>query len=1268
MGAPIEQSIGPASLRRLLDELNRISAEAAAAERAAALHEGQIRVEYEQRVAVLQEEKRQKEQSLRANDAKRRSLVQAALRLNREGIEAEHERNLTLIEEQTLDLEEKAREEHKFDNFQSRAVLDFEERTMKAEDQRRRQELSERVSVWQTLKQRRDNAAGRASRRGLTLSEDQAVRALPATADGAELLATAAVDLIRVENAARSLWAARGAYLLARILPLARRLYARRHATSSHQFGTSLAKLDAVLDVLAKRFVADKAAVGADLQRSSRRIAARREHDVREASEVFQQKLNLLDRRRDCAIEKLQVNRQRRLDELGRAESAVPLWLNTQLDLRLARVDHELRRGLEEAAAWHGAQRAGSEQTAREGTAREERRFQALQQLRATVKAIRREYGAEVASWDDPACSFRQPTRGPVPVVRIGEFRVDAAPGPQEEQGRPDTRAEASVALPLALRFPSEGNFVLEVSSSSDLPAAANVVGSALLRLAMLLPVGMAQFVLAGESVGMRHLLHALGGDGAAGGTGLGLFDRVVPTDLGPRVLVACLDELCARIDGLMAKLVTEADMSLAEFNAGAGELAETYRVLVLVGLPSSLDNAAISKLTRILGEGPRCGVVTLAVLPPDRSRPPAWRSDRLSKWATMVTFEGRVARLVVGESPSAVAGELILDGTPDTDFVATILRSWRVSEARRILLGFDRVAPPREGWWTASARTGVEAAVGRWVRGGPAVIRVGDDGPRHVAVIGRVGSGKASWLRTFVTASALKYAPDELTFHLMTLRSGVGFRQIAAHGLPHARLIASAAPPAFVSSAVRSILAEANTRAEFLRASGARDLAAYRVGSGQPMPRRLVVIDGVDEATDEALNLLRALTGLDPGLGVHVVVTTDSWANLEARAPGWVDASFIRIFLEPEKGDALPSGAEARGLVRYLDRPGEAVVNEGSSPVPVGENAAGRPLVFQTAWLLADDLGTWLRPLVALGKVLPEPTYVFDGESSPEPARCTPLVGSLDRQSWPATGGPVYLGEPLEIGEPVAAVFRRKPGSHLLVVGGTAEEALGVMAAGVLGLAAAYPPTASNAVRAGARFFVLDGTPDDAPEAGRLADLASGFPHEVMTIEPRYCATALGELDAELKRRRTPGPDGGDGPELILFVHQLQWLDELVRMGGGTSDHFGAILTDGPRCGLHVIASGSVPRRLGRLLSGEALSCFGLQVVFRTGAEDLARLKAPDAAASLSHGHALFLDEDAGQATTFRPFRFPGADWINRVRERLSNRSVTGKMYQVKH
>src|SRR5262249_382212 len=177
-------------------------------------------------------------------------------------------------------------------------------------------------------------------------------------------------------------------------------------------------------------------------------------------------------------------------------------------------------------------------------------------------------------------------------------------------------------------------------------------------------------------------------------------------------------------------------------------------------------------------------------------------------------------------------------------------------------------------------------------------VIRIGDDGPRHVAVIGRVGSGKASWLRTFVTASALKYAPDELTFHLMTLRTGVGFRQIAAHGLPHARLIASAAPPPVVLSAVASILAEANTRAEFLRASGARDLAAYRVASGQPMPRRLVVIDGVDEATDEVLNLLRALTGLDPGLGVHVVVTTDSWANLEARAPGWVDASFVGIFL----------------------------------------------------------------------------------------------------------------------------------------------------------------------------------------------------------------------------------------------------------------------------------------------------------------------------------------------------------------------------------
>ena len=40
----------------------------------------------------------------------------------------------------------------------------------------------------------------------------------------------------------------------------------------------------------------------------------------------------------------------------------------------------------------------------------------------------------------------------------------------------------------------------------------------------------------------------------------------------------------------------------------------------------------------------------------------------------------------------------------------------------------------------------------------------------------------------------------------------------------------------------------------------------------------------------------------------------------------------------------------------------------------------------------------------------------------------------------------------------------------------------MGVTAAAIVSLSAQYPPAASSSARAGARFFVLDGTPEDHP------------------------------------------------------------------------------------------------------------------------------------------------------------------------------------------
>src|SRR5262249_53784758 len=87
-----------------------------------------------------------------------------------------------------------------------------------------------------------------------------------------------------------------------------------------------------------------------------------------------------------------------------------------------------------------------------------------------------------------------------------------------------------------------------------------------------------------------------------------------------------------------------------------------------------------------------------------------------------------------------------------------------------------------------------------------------------------------------------------------------------------------------------------------------------------------------------------------------------------------------------------------------------------------------------------------------------------------PSPPRGEGRVGGRAAVAW--------LGEAIAIKDPTAATFGRHDGSNLLVVGQQDEAALGLLATAVVSLAAQAAPEA-------ARFYLVDGSPADAPGAG---------------------------------------------------------------------------------------------------------------------------------------------------------------------------------------
>jgi hypothetical protein len=245
-------------------------------------------------------------------------------------------------------------------------------------------------------------------------------------------------------------------------------------------------------------------------------------------------------------------------------------------------------------------------------------------------------------------------------------------------------------------------------------------------------------------------------------------------------------------------------------------------------------------------------------------------------------------------------------------------------------------------------------------------------------------------------------------------------------------------------------------------------------------------------------------------------------------------------------------------------------------------------------------------------------------------------------------------------IKDPTAVLFRRQGGNHLLVVGQKAEGALGVMVAALLGLAAQYPPSKSDTVRNGARFHVLDGTPEDDPHADYFAKVAGSLAHNIEVVGWRDAPRVVAEVGEEVARRQQPEAD--DGPEIFLIIHDLGRFRDLRRkendFGFGNpgepaipADHLASILKEGSALGVHLLVWSDTLSNLNRVFDNQAIREFESRVLFQISATDSAHLLDSPAASKLGPNRALFASEEQNRLEKFRPYGLPSDEWLDAIR-----------------
>src|SRR5262249_20298717 len=244
------------------------------------------------------------------------------------------------------------------------------------------------------------------------------------------------------------------------------------------------------------------------------------------------------------------------------------------------------------------------------------------------------------------------------------------------------------------------------------------------------------------------------------------------------------------------------------------------------------------------------------------------------------------------------------------------------------------------------------------------------------------------------------------------------------------------------------------------------------------------------DKLAQDAALWLDRLVRQGRAFGIHVLLGSQSLSGAFTLARSTLGQMAVRVALQCSETDAHLILSENNVAPKMLSRPGEAIYNDANG-APEGNH------FFQVVWLSDERREAYLERIDELARTrkpaLARTPIVFEGDAAAELALNPQLRERLEATAWPPTPRSVqaWAGARAGIKDPTAALFRRLGGNRLLIVGQNDEAALGVSAALVAGLAIQYAPASDPGVRSGARFYLLDGTPEDHPQAGSLARIA---------------------------------------------------------------------------------------------------------------------------------------------------------------------------------
>ncbi len=1025
---------------------------------------------------------------------------------------------------------------------------------------------------------------------------------------------------------------------------------------------------------------------GETYRRESTALDQRRQRDDAKAEELCRTRVDKAVKQRDELIAKAQRRYDKQMAEVTQRRDAALEKIESGIKRRRKEIPAKFEEQLHALKENHRHATQECRKTIENTKQRRlERWHEGVARMESEAADVNAQCGELFPDWQFIVSpEWKAPTKLP-PVVRLGQWQA----GPEQFDDKPRVEDDSAPVLdelsahrkkeeadgsgglrlpalkqPALVTFPDHSSMLFKGQGKAR-DEAIGIMQAAMLRLATTIPPGKARFVVV-DPIGL--------GQNFAAFMHLGDFDEQL---IGARIWTESsqieqrLADLTEQMEVVIQKYLRNEFETIEAYNEAAGEVAEPFRFLVIANFPANFSEAACRRLLSIVSSGARCGVHTLISVDTKLQLPQGFKLPDLEQHCTNFVWQDDH---YVWKEPEFGRLPLVLDRAPPGDVFTDVVR--RVGDAAknasRVEVPFAVIAPKDDEWWKATTNRGIRVALGPAGATKHQFLELGRGTAQHVLVAGKTGSGKSTLLHTLITNLALTYSPEELELYLIDFKKGVEFKTYATYRLPHARVVSVESDREFGLSVLQRLDVELRVRGEKFRDAGAQDVAGYRRNTGQQLSRILLIIDEFheffvedDKLAQEVGLLFDRLVRQGRAFGMHVLLGSQTLGGAYSLARTTLGQMGVRIALQCSDADAHLILSEENQAARLLSRPGEAIYNDAG-----GLPDANHP--FQVAYLPDEDKERWHERIRAFVRQERDgtqyPLIVFEGNVPGQLDKNLALDELLRAPSWPLDSkmpATAWLGDPVAIKEPTAAVLRRQSGQNLLLIGQNDMQALAILAAAQISLAAQFPPASGE--QPGTRFFVLDGTPPEHANAGTFERVAKALPHETRLGMQRDTVAIIKQVAEEVTRRQQENLT--DLPAWYLIVHDLQRFRELRKK----EDDFGfsrgeeqtpsqqlvSIMREGPNLGIHVLAWCDGVTNMQRTFDRQALREVELRVLFQMSPNDSSALIDSPIASRLGEQRALFHSEELGKLEKFRPYELPPAEWLDWVGQQFRSRPL---------